>query len=70
MDLTDFVFRNVGTGRGSYKITARGLRFVFSNADKRTSFCPPEVDGLVGRLLVWRGLVEQTYPSHHRVSLS
>ena len=48
MDLTDFVFRNVGTGRGSYNITARGLRFVFAKAGKRTSFCPSVVNRFIG----------------------
>ena len=32
MALTDRVFGNSGTGRGSIKITARGLRFVFGKA--------------------------------------
>jgi len=32
MALTDRVFGNSGTGRGSHKITARGLRFVFEKA--------------------------------------
>ena len=32
MALTDLVFGNAGTGRGSHKITARGLRFVFAKA--------------------------------------
>ena len=32
MQLTDLVFGNSGTGRGSIKITARGLRFVFEKA--------------------------------------
>ena len=32
MALTDLVFGNAGTGRGSHKITARGLRFVFGKA--------------------------------------
>ncbi len=32
MGLTDRVFGNSGTGRGSIKITARGLRFVFGKA--------------------------------------
>ncbi len=32
MALTDRVFGNSGTGRGSIKITARGLRFVFEKA--------------------------------------
>ena len=32
MALTDLVFGNVGTGRGSHKIKARGLRFVFAKA--------------------------------------
>lgn len=32
MALTDQVFGNAGTSRGSHKITARGLRFVFEKA--------------------------------------
>ncbi|MCH8802413.1 MAG: site-specific integrase [Chloroflexi bacterium] len=32
MALTDLVFGNAGAGRGSHKITARGLRFVFAKA--------------------------------------
>ena len=32
MPLTDLVFGNASTGRGSHKITARGLRFVFAKA--------------------------------------
>ena len=32
MALTDLVFGNAGTGRGSHKITARGLSFVFAKA--------------------------------------
>ena len=32
MALTDLVFGNTGAGRGSHKITAPGLRFMFAKA--------------------------------------
>ena len=57
MALTDQVFGNSGTSRGSHKITARGLRFVFEKAglasigrpvqpkEFRTFFVQTMVDG-------------------------
>ena len=57
MALTDQVFGNAGTSRGSHKITARGLRFVFEKAgigsigrpvqpkEFRTFFVQTMVDG-------------------------
>ncbi len=57
MALTDQVFGNSGTSRGSHKITARGLRFVFKKAgiasigrpvqpkEFRTFFVQTMVDG-------------------------